>query len=157
MGFMSRVRGQAMEDQASGIDPEVFEADRLLREKRYAEAAESFAACLKKEPAHEEALRKLGYCKLKLKETREAREVWERLMQLRPRDHFAVLYTGLSHAMDRDVHQAVQIWKSYFNIKQPHIQREINLILALHEKGDELDPVELVDSVEQAIARQKQG
>ncbi|RQD63084.1 MAG: hypothetical protein D5R98_05165 [Desulfonatronovibrio sp. MSAO_Bac4] len=155
-GFMGHIRGQDMEG-SSGLGPDVFEADRLLKDKKYEEAAKAFEACLENEPSHEEALRKLGYCHLKLSDTGAAREVWKRVMNMRPSDPFSVLYTGLSHAMDGNSADAVAAWKKYFNIKQPHIQREINLILALHERGDELDPSEMVKSVQEAILKQKKG
>lgn len=151
------MRGQDMEEESSGLDPDVYEADRLLKDKKYEEAAMAFEACLKNEPSHEEALRKLGYCYLKLNQTEAAREAWKRLMNIRPGDSFSVLYTGLSHAMDGNPKDAVAAWKKYFNIKQPHIQREINLILALHERGDEPDPSEMVKSVQEAIENQKKG
>ena len=154
-GFISHVRGQDLVDESSGIDPDVLEADKLLKEKKYQEAAELYSVCLDQEPAHVEALRKLGYCRLRQGRFGEARQTWEKLFSIKPGDHFAVLYSGLSHAMENNIDDAVKAWKSFFNIKQPHIQREINLILALHERGDELDPAETVKSVEEAIARQK--
>ncbi|MFO7727611.1 MAG: tetratricopeptide repeat protein [Desulfonatronovibrio sp.] len=154
-GFMRHVRGQDMEEEGSGLSPEVCRADQLLREKQYREAADIFAVCLQEEPGHVEALRKLGYCQLKLDQLAQARQTWEKLTTIKPGDHFAVLYTGLSHAMENDADRAVAVWKKYFNIKQPFIQREINLILALHERGDALDPAQMVKSVEEAIAAQK--
>lgn len=154
---MRHVHGQGMEEESSGLDPDVFEADKLLKDKKYEDAAKAFEACLKNEPSHEEALRKLGYCRLKLNQTEAAREAWQRLMKIRPSDSFSVLYTGLSHALDGNSLEAVAAWKKYFNIKQPHIQREINLILALHERGEEIDPSEMVKSVQEAISRQKNG
>ncbi len=144
-----------MEHSASGVDPQVLEADMLLRKNKFQEAAKAYAACLEKEPGHAEALRRLGFCRLKLNQTSEARMAWDELNRIRPGDHFAALYTGLSYAMDNNVPKAIDAWKSYFNIRQPLIQREINLILALHERGDQLDPAGLVKSVQEAIFAQK--
>ena len=154
-GFISHVRGQDVEDESSGVDPDALEADKLLKEKKYQEAADLYCACLDQEPAHVEALRRLGYCRLRQGRLAEARQIWETLFEIKPGDNFAVLYSGLSHVMENNVDAAVKVWKSFFNIKQPHIQREINLILALHERGDELDAAETVKSVEEAIVRQK--
>jgi tetratricopeptide (TPR) repeat protein len=151
---MGHDRRQGMENETSGLHPQIIKADWLLREEKYHEAAELYASCLKKEPGHTEALRKLGFCRLKLNQTQEARQAWDKLNQIRPGDHFVALYTGLSHAMDNNVQKAINSWKSYFNIKQPLIQREINLIMALHERGDHLDPAEVVKSVEEAMAAQ---
>ncbi|WP_045215068.1 tetratricopeptide repeat protein [Desulfonatronovibrio magnus] len=154
-GFMRHVRGQDMEEESSGFDPDIVQADRLLREKDYELAAQSYEACLLKEPLHQEALRKLGFCRLRLGDSHEARKVWERLLTIKPGDDYAVLYTGLSHAIDGDIQAAAAAWRKYFNIKTPHIQREINLTLALVERGDDLEPQEVVRSIEQAIASQK--
>jgi len=146
-----------MEDESSGFDPDVVKADRLLRAEKYQEAAKLYTACLEKEPDHAEAWRKLGYCRLKLSQTSGARQAWEELSRIRPGDHFAALYTGLTYAMDSNIIKAIETWKTYFNIKQPLIQREINLILALYERGDRLEPAELVKSVEKAIVAQLQS
>jgi tetratricopeptide (TPR) repeat protein len=151
---MGHARRQGMENETSGLHPQIIEADRLLRAKNYQEAAKLYAACQENEPGHAEALKKLGFCLLKMNKTAEARQAWDTLHKIKPGDHFAALYTGLSHAMDDNVQEAVSAWKSYFNIKHPLIQREINLILALHERGDQLDPADLVKSVEEAIAAQ---
>ncbi len=156
-GFLRQVRGQDTEHEASGFDPDVLRADRLLRENNYQEAANLYAFCLKKEPDHSEAWQRLGYCRLKLNQTSGARQAWEELSRIRPGDHFAALYTGLSYAMDGNIQKAVDAWKSYFNIKQPLIQREINLILALHERGDRLEPAEVTKSVKEAIDAQIQS
>lgn len=151
---MGHARRQGMENETSGLHPQIIKADRLLRAKNYQEAAKLYAACQENEPGHAEALLKLGFCLLKINKTAEARQAWDKLNQIKPGDHLAALYTGLSHAMDNNVQKAINSWKSYFNIKQPLIQREINLILALHERGDQLDPAEVVKSVEEAIAAQ---
>jgi tetratricopeptide (TPR) repeat protein len=151
---MGQTRRQGMENETSGLHPQIIKADRLLRAENYQEAAKLYAACQENEPGHAEALRKLGFCLLKMNKTAEARQAWYKLNQIKPGDHFAALYTGLSHAMDDNVQEAISAWKSYFNIKHPFIQREINLILALHERGDHLDADQLVKSVEEAITRQ---
>lgn len=156
-GFMRHVRGRWEEDQGSGLDPEAVRCDGLLKEKKYQEAARCFEACLENEPEHVEALQKLGYCLMKQGDTGRARQIWARLLGFKPGDQFALLYTGLSLAMEGQAQEAVQVWKKYFNISQPHIQREINLILALYERGEELDARDMVSSMEEAIARQKQS
>ncbi len=154
-GFMRQLRRQEEQDESSGMAPEVLKADWLLREGKYQEAAEAYARCLDKEPGHLEALRRLGFCRMKLNQTEEARRVWEKLKRYRPGDDYAALYTGLSHAMDGEAEKAVAVWRTYLNIKQPLIQRQVNLILALHERGDQLDPAQMVRSIEEAILEQK--
>ncbi|MFW5730649.1 MAG: tetratricopeptide repeat protein [Desulfonatronovibrionaceae bacterium] len=156
-GFMRHVRGRWEEDQASGLDPEVVRGDSLLREKKYSEAAKCFEACLDNEPEHVEALQKMGYCLMKQGDTRRARQIWARLLSFRPGDQFSILYTGLCLAREGQAEEAVRVWKKYFNISHPHIQREINLILAHHERGVDLDPGEMVRTMEEAIARQKKS
>lgn len=152
--MISSIRGREPEREASGIDPQVLRADRLLRENKCQEAAKLYQICLDNEPDHAEVLRKLGYCRVKLKQTSGAREILHRLDKIRPGDDFAALYTGLSYAMDNNIPRAIEAWRSYSNLKKPLIQREINLILALHERGDELEASQLVKSVEKAIADQ---
>lgn len=156
-GLARHVRGHDKEDAASGLSPEVFEADALLRKDKYAEAARLYNACLEREPDHAEAWQRLGYCRIKLGRTREARKALEQVNRLKPGNDFAALYTGLAHAMEGNAEKAIDSWKSYFDIKQPLIQREINLILALHERGDKLDPASLVKSVQEAVEAQKQS
>ncbi len=156
-GFLRNVRGQSMENEPSGLDPQVFRADRLLREEKYTEAAKLYASCLEKEPDHAEAWRKLGFCRLKLNQTSGARQAFEELNRIRPGDHFAALYTGLAYAMDSNLKKAMETWKTYFNLKQPLIQREINLTLALYERGDQMEASKVVKSVQKAIEAQRQS
>jgi tetratricopeptide (TPR) repeat protein len=156
-GVVRHVRGRGREDEASGLSPEVFEADALLRKDKYAEAARLYSACVEREPDHAEAWQRLGYCRFKLGLTRDARQALEQLNRIKPGNDFAALYTGLAHAMDGNTEKAIDSWKSYFDISQPLIQREINLILALHERGDKLDPAQLAKSVQDAVETQKQS
>ncbi|MFP4168016.1 MAG: tetratricopeptide repeat protein [Desulfonatronovibrionaceae bacterium] len=141
----------------SGLHPKLREADDHLKNQDYARARESYDRFLEEEPAHIQALRMAGYCCLRLMRTEEARKYWDEAERLRPKDEFCVLYRGLSHAREGSLDQAVEAWKSYFNIHKPQIQREINVTLAWVENGEELNPQEVADSIEQAIARQKKG
>ena len=141
----------------SGLHPKLRDADAFLKNAEYARARETYEQFLQEEPGHLQALRMAGYCCLRLLETEKAREYWEEVEKIRPRDEFCILYRGLSHARDGSLDLAVETWKAYFNIHKPRIQREINVTLALFENGEELDPGEVADNIEEAIAGQKKG
>ncbi len=149
------IRSESLEGEVSGIDPDMIYADRLMKKRDYQRALEYYTLRLEKEPGHLEAMRNLGYCRFKLGEPEKAIEAFEKVLSLRPGDNVALLYLGLINAYRGNGEEAVRHWKSYFNIHKPLIQREINLILARHERGDRLDPQEMADMVARAMEKQK--
>jgi len=149
--------GESLKQESSGMDPDMVYADKLLKKGDYQGAEHYYARRLEKEPMHVEAMRNLGYCLFKMGELDRARKSWESLLSLRPRDNHALLYVGLIHAYQGSTKQAVDTWKLYFNIRKPLVQREINLILARHERGDELDPEKIASQVAEAIEKMERG
>ncbi|MBT8763811.1 tetratricopeptide repeat protein [Desulfohalobiaceae bacterium Ax17] len=157
-GVIKRIKFEHLEDdQASGLSPELIEADQALKQCDYVRAAKLYSQYLEKEPDHLEALQKAGYCYFRLNEMSTARNFWHKVLEIRPKDNFAVLHMGLSFAREGNLKDAVKMWKSYFNINQPLIQREINVTLALYEAGENLDPQEVASSLEKAIEKQKKA
>ena len=155
-GIVKRMKFEHLEEeQISGIDPQLASADQALKQGEYASAARLYANHLEKEPTHLEALQKAGYSHYRLGEMDRAREYWSRVLEIRPKNNFAVLYTGLSFAQEGNLQEAIQVWQSYFNINQPLIQREINVVLALYEAGEPLDAIKVAEDIEKAIQRQK--
>ncbi len=149
------VRGESLEGETSGIDPDMVYADRLMKNRDYQKALEHYTRRLRKEPGHLEAMRNLGYCRFKLGQPEKAVNAFEKVLSLRPDDNIALLYLGLINAYQGDGEKAVKYWKSYFNIHKPLIQREVNIILARHKRGDRPDPQEMADMVARAMERQK--
>ena len=157
-GLFQKVQGgDSLEKKSSGVDPDMVYADRLLREGQYDKAAHLYSRMLKKEPRHLEAMRNMGYCHFMLGNYTGARQAWEKLLGFRPRDNFALLYTGLACARQGDAQGAMESWQLYYDIRKPLVQREINLILARQERGEELDAREMADSVQEALEKQKKA
>ncbi|WP_291318319.1 tetratricopeptide repeat protein [Desulfonatronospira sp.] len=154
-GLFQKVRGDSLEKKSSGVDPDMVYADRLLREGQYDKAAHLYSRRLKKEPRHLEAMPNLGYCHFMQGDYAGARQSWEKLLGFRPRDNFALLYTGLACARLGDDQGALENWKLYYDIRKPMVQREINLILARQERGDELNAREMADLVQEALEKQE--
>lgn len=144
------------EDNISGLHPVLREADEHLKNENYKEAREDYEKFLQEEPGHIEALKMAGFCCLRQEDLGEALNYWNKAEQIRP-DDFCTLYKGIAFARQGSLQDAVHVWKSYFNIKKPLIQREINVTLALVENGEELDPLEVASNIEKAISLQKQS
>lgn len=145
----------APEKGSSGMDPDIIFADKLVRAQNYEQAARVYSECLEREPKHVEAMRNLGFCRYKTGELAQAKRIWENFLSYRPRDNFVLLYMGLIHAHQGDLESALSTWRSYFNTHKPVVQRQINLILAKYDRGDELDVREVHRLVEEAIEKQK--
>ncbi len=145
------------EGDISGVHPTLRKADNSLKAGDYSQAQKYYEKFLQEEPRHLEALRLAGYCCFRLQDIDTAREYWTSVEEIRPKDNFCSLYNGLAHARQGSMEKALECWRTYFNIHKPHIQREINVTLALAENGEDLDPQEVADSIEEAINRQKKG
>lgn len=136
---------------SAGFDPQIRRADDSLKAGEYRSAIALYERAIQQEPAHLQAREKLGYCYLKIGHTARARDVWQALLELAPDNDFALLYSGLSEAMDGSVDRALEVWKGYRNYKQVHIQRELNVLRFLYERGEELSADEVVQRIEAAI------
>ena len=109
---------------------------------------------LRKSPDHFQSGQKLGYCLMKLGELKRASEVFDQLLDIRPRDNFSHLYLGLIRARQGDSGSALRQWKQYFNVDQPIIQRALNLQAALYESGGPSSASDMAEHIEQAIEEQ---
>ncbi|WP_291323542.1 tetratricopeptide repeat protein [Desulfonatronospira sp.] len=154
-GIFRQGRGDAEEKEATGVDPDMVYADRLLRDGRYDKAAHLYSRMLQKEPRHLEAMRNMGYCLFMQGDYAGARQAWEKLLSFRPRDNFALLYTGLACAHLGNGKKALENWNLFFDIRKPIVQREINLILARQERGESLEAEEMAAMVQKAMDKQK--
>ncbi|HCO11985.1 MAG TPA: hypothetical protein DIT19_01995, partial [Desulfonauticus sp.] len=80
---------------------------------------------------------------------------FNKVMEVRPKENFCLLYLGLGWAKQGNLEQAVSYWKSYFNIQKPLVQRTINSVVALFEAKEDQDPLKVAKEVEEAILEQK--
>ena len=140
----------------SGLDALHLSADKALRRGEYRAALDGYLECLRRDPDDRDAMRRLALCRYKTGELEEARDAFAGLLETPPDDSFARLYLGLTHAARGDLDQARDVWKTYFNLEQPLILREINLQLALMETAPPA-PEEVVRCVEQAIEEQRRS
>jgi len=156
-GMAQKIRlANWQEDNISGLHPVLREADEYLKNENYEEARKNYEEFLQEEPGHIEALKMAGFCCLHQENFEEALNYWDKVEQIRP-DDFCTLYKGIAFARQGSLQDAIYVWKSYFNIKKPLIQREINVTLALVENGEELDPLEVAENIEKAISLQKKS
>lgn len=153
LGGRKRVQSDAT--GVSGIDPLAVRADRLFKDRQYAQAEALYAELVEREPEHLEARHRRALCLMHCEHYAEARAVWSQVLEQVPDNPTALLYQGLSHAREGSVDQAVAAWRHYRNYRQIELQREINLIVALADDGRSLDPEDLVDRIETALAAEQ--
>lgn len=158
--LLRRLAGQTEDRPGAsslGFDAGEREADRLVRDGRYADALVCFDRMIEREPAHREALRNRGWCLWMLDRQQEARETWRLLLDAYPEDHVARLYTGLSYAREDRVQEAMDAWREYRDYRKVKIMRQINLALFEEAEGEALDGPKLADRIEKAIDEQDQA
>lgn len=131
------------------------DADALFQKHEYAAAANKYRAFLARYPDHEPGRRRLVLCLYRGRELDAAEKLLADMLAKKGSDSFARLYLGLVRARQGDGKGALSIWQKYYNIDQPLIQRELNLILARQEIGETPSSKDLVRDVEQAIAAQQ--
>lgn len=150
-----RKRVQSARSGVSGLDPLSVRADRLFNECQYAQAASLYKELIAREPEHLEARHRHALCLMHSALHTEARASWGEILKRAPDDPMATLYQGLSHAREGSVELAVAIWRRYKNYRQIELQREINLIVALADDGRDLEPADLVERIETALAAEQ--
>ena len=153
LGGRKRVQSDAT--GVSGIDPLAVRADRLFKDRQYAQAEALYAELVEREPEHLEARHRRALCLMHCERYAKARAVWEQVLAAAPDDPTAVLYQGLSHAREGSVDLALAAWRRYKNYHQIELQREINLIVAMADDGRDLEPGDLVERVETALAAEQ--
>ncbi len=148
--------GQRPGASVSGFDTLTRRADQLARDQQYDAASELYQRIIDREPIHPEAWRCKGWCLMRLGRHAEAREAWRTLLRSGPGDGHAVLYTGMSHALEGDIESALEVWRTYRDYNTVLIMREINLILHAASEGEPLEGESLACRIEDAIRRQEQ-
>lgn len=143
---------QTKNRQAAGV---LEEGNMLLERGDYQGAAEKYRVCLKEDSSFLEAHRRLGYCLYRLEQYIQAKVEFERVLYNRNRDNFSSLYLGLCLARLGKPEKAAEAWKGYFNPEEIHIQREINLQLAMLETGRPPSAKEMAEAVEDAVENRK--
>jgi len=68
-----------------------------------------------------------------------------------------LLYLGLAHALREEPGRAVEVWRGYFNVDRPLIQRAVNLQIALYDSGVATSAREMAESVLEAIREQERN
>lgn len=149
-----RSRSPARAEQAPDEHPAALRADDLLRRGDYEQAGELYARVLMRAPDFLQAYRRLGWCYLKQGQTGEARRVLEDLLQRQGDDATALLYVGLTHAMDGSADKAVTVWREVHDYNRIVVQREVNLILFLSDSGQVPEAADLVERINQVIIEQ---
>ena len=141
---------------AMGFDNLGREADRLIREQQYEQALAVYERMTEREPGHREAWRYKGWCLIKLDRPVEARDALQTLLKSHSDDGHALLYTGMTHAMEGNVEQALDVWRQYQDYAKVLIMREINVMLYEAEQDQPLDGKDLTRRIEDAIQQQGQ-
>lgn len=87
----------------------------------------------------------------------EALNAFAAILEHRPGDNSAVLFSGLARARQGDLDGALDFWKLFLDFDKLRIQRELNVTIALCETGDRPEALAAAESVERAIADQEAG
>ncbi|MDQ7032584.1 MAG: hypothetical protein Q9M37_07715 [Desulfonauticus sp.] len=155
-GLFKKIRKK--DNAFTGLSPVLIKADKALSKGSYREAIKLYKTALKQEKNLDlEILKKCAYAYFRLHEFDNSREYFDKVLEVKPREPFCLLYKGLGFAYEGDLEQAIKCWESYFNLEKPFIQREINAIVGLYKAGEPLDYQEVVQDVENAIQKQKKS
>ena len=152
--LVNRYRSDAFWGESTGFDPGTREVDQLIKEGSFAKGAELLEDIVQQRPDHIQARQKLAYCYLQTERPQQAVNEFKKILQRGREDNFTFLYLGLALAKQGRLQEAVEAWKSYFNVDRPLIQRAINLQIALFDSGAST-PEDMVQSIEEAIEEQK--
>lgn len=152
--MVGQSRSATRAEQAPDEHPATLRADDLLRAGDYEKASELYARLIMREPDFLQGYRRLGWCYLKLGQTAEARRVLEDLLARQGDDATALLYVGLTHAMDGAPDKAITVWRDVQDYNRIVVQREVNFIIFQHDGGTTPEAQDLVERIESAIAEQ---
>ena len=139
-----------------GFDNLGREADRLIREQQYEQALAVYERMTARDPGQREAWRYKGWCLIKLERPAEARDALHTLLKSHPDDGPALLYAGMTHAMEGDVELALDVWGRYRDYTKVLIMREINLMRYEADQDEPLEGSDMARRIEDAIRRQEQ-
>lgn len=128
----------------------------LFQNGEYEQAAIELRQILNKHPDYLPGQKLFCLCLLKANHFLHAKQVLQEIKKKQGTESFCSLYLGLIAAKQGELQQAVQFWQNYKNLKQPIIQREINLQLALIEQEMTSDTRDIAQKVEQAICKQQE-
>lgn len=143
------------EGHSTSLSADLSKQKELFQKGEYEQAAIELRQLLNNKPDYLPAQKLFCLCLLKANHFLHAQQVLQEVKSRHSSDSFCPLYQGLIAAKQGELNKAVQIWQDYKNLRQPIIQREINLQLALVEQGMINDPQETVLKVEQAISKQQ--
>jgi tetratricopeptide (TPR) repeat protein len=156
-GILDRFGARETPRERTGFDSLSRDIDDLVRQARYREAIPELRRLLEKSPDHERARKKLGFCHVMAGHLEEGIGILQEMRDNRGRDNFVLLYLGLAHALREDPGRAVEVWRGYFNVDRPLIQRAVNLQIALYDSGVETPAREMAESVLEAIREQERN
>lgn len=152
--LVGRQRSESMAERAPDHHPASLRADELLRAGDFQRAGELYARLVLQAPEFNEAYRRLGWCHLKLGRMGPARQTLEQLLEREPADATALLYVGLSHALEGSAEHALTVWRDVHDYNRIVVQRELNLILFLHDSGETPAADELAERIQRVIEEQ---
>ena len=145
-----------IESKPASISIDLSRQNDLFQKGEYEQAAIELRKLLNDKPDYIPAQKLFSLCLFKANHFFHAKQVLRDIPKNQGEDSFCFLYLGLIAARQNELNEAVEFWQGYKNLKQPLIQREINLQLALIEQKMLSDPLEAARKVEQAIARQRE-
>lgn len=140
----------AKPDQEQVCDPRLFKAYQMLKEKKFAAAAQEFKTHLAQEPDFVDAHTGLGLAYLKTGKPDEAIPEFQTALKIKPGDSQAVLYLGMAYLQKKQFKQAVEVWQKYKTRLLPRVEKEIKrqmtlLMVKINQR-----------SAEKALEREKQ-
>jgi tetratricopeptide (TPR) repeat protein len=105
---------------------------QLVREK-YEGAIPHYLEDLSQNPDHWQARERLGFAYLKIGQLDKAIGELTRVLEQKPGEPYATYYIGLAWLDKGEYGNAVEMWKSYRNRKEPVVEREIKRHVTLLE------------------------
>ncbi len=135
------------------INKKARDADVLLQQGEFTEAKEILQELVKERSDNLVARQKLAYCLYKIGEIGNAKQEFLKLIQLGVKNNFISLYLGLCFVQEDRLKEAIEVFKGFFDITKPIIQRAINLQIALYD-SNMANKEDMRQCIEEAICEQ---
>ncbi len=110
---------------------ELVKADFKMSQEAYDEAIPILEAYIQKNPDAVDELNKLGFACLKSGKLDQAATTFEKVLQIKPGDPYAVLYLGMAYLNKEEFGKAGAVWQGYRDQKKPLVEDEIRRMITV--------------------------
>ena len=153
-GFRKRMLELSFTNKKDLNVEELKKADGFLRSGDFSKAKDILEKVVEDYPEDLVARQKLAYAYYKIGDIKSAKNEFLVLRKKGVKSNFISLYLGLCFAHDGNLKTAINIFKEFFDITKPIIQRAINLQIALFD-SDLATQEDMIKTIENAIKEQE--